>query len=549
MIIDGGGIGAGIAIGSKKDYFRVENCTIFNCEIGIRFMWACNGTLLNNNCSYNEIGVYLDGWTDILNPTQEIIQQCYCMNNTISNNTINYSEQEGIYMRNCDNTTIFANNLNYNHDGMFIEMHSDNNTIQDNFLKSNERFGFFFVHGSNNIITGNLMEHCGFYSDYHTFLYNNIDSTNLVNNGHLYFYINMTNLSENEFANAGQIYLANCNHSTIADLDMSDGCTSISLFECTDIRILYNNLSSNYYNGIYARDCNNMTIESNIINDNLHEGIYFSNGNYNLFLNNLFRNNGFRGGVRAFGFCCNNTFLNNKFNNNLEGLSFGLSCTDNNITENIFNGNLLSGITLEGGCEFNLIYSNFFRKNFKHCAQAVINNKWNNSEIGNYWDNYTGVDANGDGIGDSPHIISLSPLIQDYLPIVDSDPPIITIIKPTNNSKFGSSAPDFEINVNERFLDLMWYTLDGGLNNYTFTENGTIDQNAWNELPNGQIILRFYAIDKPGYMVFKEITIRKDVSSLDLLIIILSVVIPAIGIISVGIILLILRKRKLEKLS
>ena len=263
---------------------------------------------------------------------------------------------------------------------------------------------------------------------------------------------------------------------------------------------------------------------------------------------NIINNNGFRAGLIFKFYCYNNTIFDNTFKNNYEGIVFQLS-SNNIINENVFLNNSLSGIYFDAGSEFNLISSNFFRKNAKHCGQAGYNNKWNSSEIGNYWDNYTGVDANGDGIGDTPHIISLSPLIQDYLPIVDNDPPIITIIKPTNNSKFGSSAPDFEINVNERFLDLLWYTLDGGLNNYTFTENGTIDQNAWNELPNGQIILRFYAIDKPGYMVFKEITIRKDVSSLDLLIIILSVVIPAIGIISVGIILLILRKRKLEKLS
>ena len=32
-------------------------------------------------------------------------------------------------------------------------------------------------------------------------------------------------------------------------------------------------------------------------------------------------------------------------------------------------------------------------------------NTWDNGIEGNYWSNYTGVDANHDGIGDSPHVL------------------------------------------------------------------------------------------------------------------------------------------------
>ncbi|MFX1419000.1 MAG: right-handed parallel beta-helix repeat-containing protein [Promethearchaeota archaeon] len=528
LVIDGGGNGTGITISSKKDYVRVENCTIINCEIGINIHLGCNVTIINNNCSYNEIGISLNNTS---------------LNNTIINNILNFNDFAGIYMEKCYNNTINTNVINYNLYGIWLS-DSDNNSIQDNLLKNNEIYGVNFIGGSNNLISNNSMEGCGFTSAHISFLYNKIDSTNLVNNGHLYFYMNRTNLGENELADAGQIYLINCNNSVIKNQDLSYGATSIYLSECNDIKILYNNLSSNYGNGIYARYCNNLTIKANIINDNLNGGIGLNFGKDNLILNNIFENNEFRGGIKAFGFI-NSTFFNNRFINNTEGMSFNYFCTNNNITDNIFAGSSVRGLTFDLDCELNLIYSNFFRKNSKHCYSG-LNNKWNNSEIGNYWDNYTGIDGDGDGIGDIPHIANFDPLIIDYLPIVDNDPPVITIIKPTNNSKYGISPPNFEIIIKDRFLDTMWYTLDGGLNNYTFTENGTINKNAWSVLPYGRNVLRFYAIDKPGHLIYKEITIYKEVANFDLLlVIILSVLIPVTTVLSIGIILLRWRRRKL----
>jgi len=36
-------------------------------------------------------------------------------------------------------------------------------------------------------------------------------------------------------------------------------------------------------------------------------------------------------------------------------------------------------------------------------------NIWNYDSIGNYWSDYNGTDSNGDGIGDTPYMISTSP--------------------------------------------------------------------------------------------------------------------------------------------
>ncbi|GAI18578.1 unnamed protein product, partial [marine sediment metagenome] len=172
--------------------------------------------------------------------------------------------------------------------------------------------------------------------------------------------------------------------------------------------------------------------------------------------------------------------------------------------------NQLTGINFEGGCELNLLFSNFFRKNGLH-ALTVLNNKWNNSEIGNYWDNYTGIDANEDGVGDKPHNISTSPLIQDFLPIVDNLSPEINVVSPYNNSIHGATAPSFNLSISEKYIDETWYSLDGGVTNISFTGlTETFDQAKWEDSDDGKVLIRFYASDKAGNEGFSEIQIEKD---------------------------------------
>ncbi|GAI60440.1 unnamed protein product, partial [marine sediment metagenome] len=99
------------------------------------------------------------------------------------------------------------------------------------------------------------------------------------------------------------------------------------------------------------------------------------------------------------------------------------NCTilDNDIKENQQDGlNLYQSDDNNSGSDYNTIYNNFFVNNGIHAIDETSNNYWNSAVIGNYWDNYTGVDDDNDGIGDSPHIFTGG---TDYLPIWDDDPP------------------------------------------------------------------------------------------------------------------------------
>jgi nitrous oxidase accessory protein NosD len=63
---------------------------------------------------------------------------------------------------------------------------------------------------------------------------------------------------------------------------------------------------------------------------------------------------------------------------------------------------------------YNILYHNSFVNNTDHVYDCECTdphtiqhlNIWDNGTSGNYWSNYTGVDADGNGIGDTPHQIS-----------------------------------------------------------------------------------------------------------------------------------------------
>ena len=126
-----------------------------------------------------------------------------------------------------------------------------------------------------------------------------------------------------------------------------------------------------------------------------------------------------------------------------------MDCDFNNATDNIIEYNNLYGAQLQlSTCQNNLFYNNTFRNPAGINAQSSSsNNFWNNTEKGNYWHDYGGVDANDDGIGDSAHSFGGG---TDYLPIWDDGPNIISIYIDNNgvsgNGEHGLFLEDSSFN-------------------------------------------------------------------------------------------------------
>jgi len=137
----------------------------------------------------------------------------------------------------------------------------------------------------------------------------------------------------------------------------------------------------------------------------------------------------------------------------------------------------------------------------------------NYSKIGNYWDDYLGVDSNDDGIGDTPYdIIALYSGCKDSWPIW-RDGPEINIISPLPNEFFRAISPNYNISLNELHVNSSWYTIDDGKINITFSGLiGKINQTEWDKKADGSVFIRFYANDSWGIIRYSEVEVQKDIS-------------------------------------
>ena len=126
---------------------------------------------------------------------------------------------------------------------------------------------------------------------------------------------------------------------------------------------------------------------------------------------------------------------------------------------------------------------------------------------------------------------------EDVTIYKDTKLPIISIISPDNNEVFGTIAPSFELIINELNEYVTWYSLDEGKTNTTFSGlDGTINQNTWDNVHQGEIIITFYISDIAGNIGMDSIIVIKRIddpriTGYDLFL--LMAVIPVISIILV----------------
>jgi hypothetical protein len=171
------------------------------------------------------------------------------------------------------------------------------------------------------------------------------------------------------------ILMQSANNSIVANNTISNVGTGISVdIYGTGNIIAGNNLTNISGNGIWVWTSNN-TIIANYITASSGSGIYFSDW-------------------------------------------AGNTVTGNHIEDNQIGINCWAGNPIPEGLENLIYYNNFVNNTWGFLNQAIFKeenssellypalvNVWDNGTVGNYWSDYTGTDADGDGIGDTPYFI------------------------------------------------------------------------------------------------------------------------------------------------
>jgi parallel beta-helix repeat protein len=240
----------------------------------------------------------------------------------------------------------------------------------------------------------------------------------------------------------------------------------VELWGTNNTKIGGNNITANNEDGIRLYSSNNNSISGNNITANNWIGVSLGHSDSNTIKRNNITNSGDKG--ITLGSSNNNLLVDNIASKTTYGIE--LSASNNNVlVGNTASNNRWSGISLGGNSNSNVIYHNNFIDNIGWQAYLPVypksyNNTWDVGYPtgGNYWSDYTGLDANGDGIGDTPYVIDADN--QDRYPLMHPSSPL-----PVHNLNTGLGYATIQEAINAK------ETLNG---HTIFVEAGTYYENV-----------------------------------------------------------------------
>ncbi len=403
-------------------------------------------------------------------------------NNSILNNTcFNRGFGENLWAYSIDLTNSSNNSLSNNNCTSISLQNSNNNHISNNTCSNNRRGGIRIGYSNNNKLIGNALVESGLviWGDSVSNYTQEIDTSNTVNGKPVYY---RKDASGGRIADdAGQVILVNCTNVTVENQNINNASVGINIAFSHCITIRNNTCSYNRAGGISLMNSSNCSISDNICSNNNYvyggEGIYLRYSSNNSISRNICSNNGagislwpsdtntisnntcsnnhkvciwlmngeywYGSGIEGSGL--NNRIYNNTCSNNDRGIYLEDS-SNNTISSNTVCNNSWRGITLEYSSN-NKIYFNNFINNTDNVDFSLYysTNIWNSpleitytyngttykSYLGNYWSDYEGTDAEGDGIGDTHYSIDSEKDESDDYPLM----------KPFENYILATSAP------------------------------------------------------------------------------------------------------------
>lgn len=201
------------------------------------------------------------------------------------------------------------------------------------------------------------------------------------------------NLTGNSIVLSGfGIKLNKASNVTLSHNEIADNSYAVEITFSSGNSIIGNEMANNVYGFDLNPSSDNIIVGNNMTSNTNYDIMLRSSSNENIFAENEITKSSH--GVRLYS-SFNNTFNGNFVSDNAIGIDIQNS-TDNDL------------------------YQNSFTDNSQHIQfyGSGLDNTWDEDNVtgGNYWNNYTGIDSNHDGIGDSPQVLDSSN--QDNYPLM-----------------------------------------------------------------------------------------------------------------------------------
>jgi len=308
--------------------------------------------------------------------------------NLIFGNVVSNNDYHGVILRESSRNNLYRNNITNNWLNGISLYHSSNNSIDENIIHNND-IGIYIQNSTNNAISGNVVRdnNSGAVlesSSNNTVSGNDIMGVALVDSSYNTVYGN--NITDNVGVGNPGVVLGGSND-IICRNNITNNWVGIQLQNYERVPVPYG------YE--YVVVCYNNTITGNNITNNDY---------------------GVGGGDGMGVYSYNNTFSRNTIvDNRNNGISL-YHAENTTVWGNTFANNGVGvGLTGIGRPSNNILYHNNFINNTKQVItwEAYI---WDNGypSGGNYWNDYTGVDANSDGIGDMSYVIDAYNNVDRY---------------------------------------------------------------------------------------------------------------------------------------
>ena len=416
---DGAAIHLGFVSGG-----RLENCLISDSRNGIEIASSTGVTLAGNVLYIQGIGLRVIGETAkeynlAIDETNELnnnpIRYVYgkdgetvtgitsnnlyfaaCKNMTITDNTI--TNGDGIQLAFVENSVISGNEV-YRTSPVLTEngislYRSDGNTVTKNVLQNNRFAGMYVWLSSHNKLTDNQF---------------------LANDSGLILAASDDNQVYNNMAFANPV-----------GIEVRAGSTRNDI-----ARNIITHANTKY--GIVLDQAAENIVEANAITD-AETGIRLAeNGNNNTVSSNTIVKAAYALSISG----SNNEIKGNLIAQNTRGILFPETygktiVRGNSIHDNVFSDNS-NHIYLNNDSQSNQMYLNTFLGGGTTLVEDYGKNTWTVNDQGNYWGDYQGTDANGDGIGDAQVFI--------YPAAVADKAPIISMAQANDNLGVLSTLP------------------------------------------------------------------------------------------------------------